>query len=193
LSAETGLDPGRVASTGPFDYAAALKACAAGDRAALRRLYERDAAQLLGMAQRIVRRRDLAHDVLHDAFVQIWTRARTFDPRRGSGRAWIFAIVRHRALNLVRDARFETGFDPAALESLADPLPAAPDLLGRMADQEALRRCLGELDERRRTCLLLAYLEGLSHVQIAERLQAPLGTVKAWIRRGLLALRDCLA
>jgi len=176
-----------------FDYEAALVACARGDRRALEALYTEEARQLVGVAQRIVRRRDLANDVVHDAFVQIWNRAATFDPRRGSGRAWIYAVVRHRALNMVRDERFETGLDETALAETPDPAEPVPDLLVRMAEHEALRRCLEALDEQRRTCILLAYTDGLSHTQIAERLRAPLGTVKAWIRRGLLSLRDCLA
>jgi RNA polymerase sigma factor (sigma-70 family) len=175
-----------------FDHTAALRACAAGDRRGLEEIYEVEAAQLLALAQRIVRRRDLAHDVVHDAFVQIWQRSSTFDPARGSGRTWIYAIVRHRALNLVRDARFETELDETVLDR-PDPGPSPATLFEQMTENDALRRCLEALDEGRRRCLLLAYMDGLSHAQIAERLRAPLGTVKSWIRRALLALRDCLA
>jgi RNA polymerase sigma-70 factor (ECF subfamily) len=176
-----------------FDHAGALVACARGDRRALEAIYAAESRQLLGVAQRIVRRRDLAHDVLHDAFVQIWSRAGTFDPARGSGRAWIYAVVRHRALNMIRDARFETALDETGYAETPDPAEAAPDLLVRMSEHDALRRCLEALDPQRRACILMAYSEGLSHTQIALRLTAPLGTVKAWIRRGLLSLRDCLA
>ena len=85
-----------------FDYDAALGACARGDRDALRRLYEREAPRLLGVALRIVRDRALAEDVLHDAFVNIWSRASSFDAGRGEGRGWIFSVVRNAALNRVR-------------------------------------------------------------------------------------------
>lgn len=175
-----------------LDHAAAILACAAGDRAALRRLYDAEAGQLLAVALRIVRRRDLAQDIVQDAFVQVWTRAASFDPTRGSARGWLYAIVRHRALNTLRDGRFETALDDVALAATPDPAPLAPAILERLAENAALRRCLEALEETRRQCLLLAYGEGLTHSQIADRVGAPLGTVKAWIRRGLLTLRACL-
>ena len=182
----------RAGSPSSFDYDAAIRACAAGDRGALRRLYEAEAARLLGVALRIVRRRDLADDVVHDAFVLIWNRAATFDPARGSGRAWIYTIVRNRSLNLVRDERFEHTADAADLERLAEGQGEAWTALERLGERSALKRCLELLEERRRDSILLAYVEGLSHTQIAARLSVPLGTVKAWIRRSLLALRECL-
>ena len=86
-----------------FDYESALAGCAARDVTALRRLYEHAAPYLLGVAVRIVRDRALAEDVLHDAFVKVWSHAHTFDPARGAARGWLFSLVRHQALNLVRD------------------------------------------------------------------------------------------
>ena len=174
-----------------FDYEAALSACARGDAAALRALYEREAPRLLGVATRVLRRRDLAEDAVHDAFVQIWQKSHSFDPERGSARGWIHTVVRHRAITVMRGLHHEHPLDPAALEEMPD---AASDLAGLTAqvDAEALARCLEALDLPRRTCIALAYVDGYSHAQIAARLNAPLGTVKAWIRRALHALRQCL-
>src|SRR4051794_10921326 len=90
-----------------FYYDAALHACAKGDQRALQRLYEQDGRHLLGVALRIVRRRDVAEDVLHDAFVSIWQKAVSFDPQRGAARGWIFTIVRHQALNTLRSRERE--------------------------------------------------------------------------------------
>ncbi|ODN71782.1 ECF RNA polymerase sigma factor SigK [Methylobrevis pamukkalensis] len=88
-------------------HAEAIRACAAGDRAALRRLYEHEASRMLGIAIRILRRRDLAEEAVQDAFLQVWRKADGFDAARGNGRAWLYAIVRNRALNILRDGRRE--------------------------------------------------------------------------------------
>ncbi|MBW4550724.1 MAG: sigma-70 family RNA polymerase sigma factor [Aphanocapsa sp. GSE-SYN-MK-11-07L] len=176
-----------------FDHAAALIACARGDRNALRQLYEQEASQLIGVAMKILQRRDLADEVVQDAFVQIWHKAATFDPKRGSGRGWIFSVVRYRALNTLRKTAREVAVDDEML--LSKQPDTATDLLDRLSratEAEALKRCLEQLETPKKQSILLAYVNGYSHPQIAAQLQAPLGTVKAWIRRGLLALRECL-
>lgn len=177
----------------PFDHAAELEACARRDPSALRRLYEREAGFLLAVALRIVRRREVAADVLHDSFLDIWQRAGSFDRSKGAARAWIASIVRYRALKHVRGAGRERDFDPEEHSHEAD---GAPDQLASLElSQEAarLRGCMGQLEPERRRAILLAYADGLSHAEIASRLGAPLGTVKAWIRRSLLALKECLS
>jgi len=175
-----------------FDYERTLAACARGETGALRELYERDAAWLMGVAMRLVHRRELAAEVLHDAFVQIWQKAHTFDPNLGSGRGWIFSVVRNRALTTLRRDSREIATDESAFEDAADPSADPLADLTRSTEAQALHRCLLALDEQRRRCILLAYMDGLTQQQIADRLRAPLGTVKAWIRRGLIALKECL-
>lgn len=174
------------------DHAEALLACARGDRAALRWLFDAEAGRLVGVAARILRRRDLAEEAVQDAFVQIWRRAATFDPAKGSARGWIYTIVRHRALNILRDSGREDLMEPADLDTLRDADPVAEAWEG-LDHAGRLRACLEALDEMKRRCVLLAHVEGLTHGEIAGRLGAPLGTVKAWVRRGLGALRECLA
>lgn len=173
-----------------FDYESTVEACARGDAAALQALYARESRWLLGVAQRIVRDRDAAHDVLQDAFVQIWQRASTFDRRLGSARGWIYTVVRHKALDECRRAQREL---PAGdlLEELSHQ--AAPAAVPVAADADSLSRCLDALEANKRDCIVSAFVEGLTHEQIAARLAAPLGSVKSWIRRGLLSLRECLA
>lgn len=180
-----------------FDHDAALQACARGDSEALRRIYERESRYLLGVALRIVRDRATAEDVLHDAFVTIWSRASSFDAGRGAGRGWIYSLVRHAALNRMRDGARETVLDePAAAHQDAQSALAAwqdsGDELARHAALGRLGHCLDGLEPARRACLLHAYVDGCTHSEIAARVQAPLGTVKAWIQRGLRALRECM-
>ncbi len=176
-----------------FDYEAALEACARGERFALNALYRQEARRLLGVAQRIVGDRDSAHDVLQDAFVQIWQRATSYQRTLGSARGWVYTVVRHRALDTVRRAGREI--------SVGDDLDALSDAhQSRQADDPAsahdtaaLNHCLEALDERRRECILYAFVEGYTHEQIATKLSTPVGTVKSWIRRGLQALKECLS
>ena len=180
-----------------FDHDAALMACAHGDRDALRRIYERESRYLLGVALRIVRDRAAAEDVLHDAFVSIWSRASSFVASRGAGRGWIYSVVRHAALNRVRDSAREATLDePAAAHHDTQAALAAwntsGDELARHAALGRLGHCLDGLEPTRRSCLLYAYIDGCTHGEIAQRVQAPLGTVKAWIQRGLRALRECM-
>lgn len=173
-----------------FDYESTVEACARGDAAALHALYARESRWLLGVAQRIVRDRDAAHDVLQDAFVQIWQRASTFDRRLGSARGWVYTVVRHKALDECRRAQRELPAGDLLEELSAQAAPAAPAIA---ADADTLSRCLDALEANKRDCIVSAFVEGLTHEQIAARLAAPLGSVKSWIRRGLLSLRECLA
>jgi RNA polymerase sigma-70 factor (ECF subfamily) len=177
---------------GGFAYEAALQACAAGDRRALQTLYDHEAARMLGVAMRLLRRQSLAEDAVHDTFVQIWNKAQTFDPALGAGRSWMYAILRNRALNMLR-AEDRLDF----VEDLEHPAAAVehenPEaVLSKLSDASALKRCLEQLEPNRRAAILQAYLRGLTHAEIAGSLGAPVGTVKSWIRRGLLSLRECL-
>lgn len=171
-----------------FDYQACLAACARGDQRALRQLYAEDSSRLLGVALRIVRDKALAEDVVHDAFIKVWRGAGSFDPSRGSARGWVFSITRHLALNAVRNHAREV-----ALGDEHEQLAAAHDSFEFSAREGQVYRCLEQLDPTRRTCILHAYVDGFSHSEIARKLDTPLGTVKAWIKRSLVALRECMA
>ncbi len=174
-----------------FDYESTVEACARGDSAALRALYEREARWLLGVAQRILRDRDQAHDVLQDAFLQIWQKAGSYQRALGSARGWVYTVVRHRALVEARRSGRET---PAGddIEALADASSVRDNHVSPVCDAESLERCLEGLEPSRRQCIVQAFVEGYTHEQIAKSLATPVGTVKSWIRRGLLALKECL-
>jgi len=175
------------------EHAALLRACGRGDRAALHAIYEREAAAMIGAALRIVKRRELAEEIVHDAFVQIWRHAARFDPALGEGRAWMFAIVRNRAINALRDSGREHTVPDEEIAAFIDLGNDGAKAFDRLAEGSALKRCLERLEPRRRAGVLLAYIEGLSHGEIAARLGVPLGTAKSWITRSLAELRECLA
>lgn len=185
-------------TAGEFDYEATLAACARGERNALHALYTQEGARLLGVVRRIVRDRALAEDIVHDACVNIWTHAAAFDPTRGSARGWIYSVARHLALNAVRDGQREVVVDEdtaAALDARAsvDAWHDMADAFAWQASAGRIAHCLEQLEPVRRNCVLHAYVDGFSHGEIARRLDAPLGTVKAWIKRSLAALRECMA
>ena len=177
----------------PFDYESAVLACARGERFALQALYERESAWLLGVATRIVRRRELAEDVLHDAFVQVWRHAGSYQPALGSARGWLYTIVRHRALREVRGEARAAVLDPADVAEIADARQVdAGDGTERGLDADALERCLQQLEQARRDCVMHAFVDGYTREQIATRLQTPLGTVKSWIAQPA-SWRECMA
>ncbi len=167
-----------------------LRSCAEGDRTAFRRLYELQSPRLYGLALRLLQQPALASDAVHDAFVQVWRGAARFDPSRNAGEAWLASLLRYRAIDILRRrSREQYGIER---RDEADDAPDAFDRLAGQADSESLRRCLQELEDAQRRAIVLAFLDGLSHVELASRLRSPLGTVKSWVRRGLVSLRRCL-
>lgn len=177
----------------PFadDTATLLHRCAHGDRSAFRTLYDRCGAKLHGVALRITRQASLAADATQEAFVQVWQQAHRFDPERGSADAFLVTLVRYRALDIVRRTSREiSGYEGEEQED------ESPDALSRLVSSSegvALKRCLERLETDRRKMVMMAFVDGLSHSDLAQKLSMPLGTVKSAIRRSLLSLRECLA
>lgn len=169
-----------------------IQSCAAGERAALKQIMDTEGGRMLGVARRMLRREDLAEDAVQECFVLLWRKSHQFDAERGHAKAWIYTILRNRCLTLLRRADPETSFDPAETEKASDAalLETAYNRLERTHD---LRICLDALDPHKRMAILSSYILGYSHGEIAGRMGAPLGTVKAWVRRGLLLLRECLS
>ena len=167
---------------------AAIARCAAGERAALRVIYDIEAGRMVGVARRMLRRQDLAEEAVQDAFMRLWRSARTYDPQKGAARSWLYAILRNCALTILRDESRFTADEGAAGEAA----PMTENALTRLPENSALRRCLERLDAPRRTVVVLAYVHGLSHGELAGRLGVPLGTVKSWVRRSLISLQECM-
>ncbi|HET9624257.1 MAG TPA: sigma-70 family RNA polymerase sigma factor [Kofleriaceae bacterium] len=165
---------------------ALVAAMARGERAALAALYERHSSLLLGLALRIVREKREAEDLLHDVFLEAWRSAKDFDPKRGRVRTWLAVRMRSRALDLQKSARVSRNTGDGGLDLMVDDGETSNPDHGRV------RSALAQLAQEQRKVLELAYFEGLSCTEIAERVAIPVGTVKSRIAAGLDRLRSGL-
>ena len=171
--------------------AALLGRCAQADGEALRSLYDSVSPILFACLVRMLRRRAVAEEALQDVFVTIWQRAGQYRPERGRALAWIMAIARYRAIDLLRRERFAPEFVPQDSDAY-DASSEHVDESNSWAPRTALfEHCFGLLAGEQRKCLELAFVGGSSHADIARIMNSPLGTVKTWIRRGLQSLRAC--
>jgi RNA polymerase sigma-70 factor (ECF subfamily) len=166
----------------------------AGSAEAFERLYRLCAPLLMGVALRIVRRTELAEEVLHDSFTRIWQTAPSFDPLASRPVSWMVAIARNRALDIVasHDVSRVDAYDEEQADRLFDWSEGADDAEERRRSARWLRDCLSRLQATERQALVLAYQHGLSHAELAAQLEKPLGTVKSWLRRGMANLRHCM-
>ena len=173
--------------------AAAMARVAAGDRAALRIVYQATSAKLFGVCLRILKDRSEAEDVLQDVYVTVWRKAASFDPSRASPITWLVAIARNRSIDRLRAGAVSRRMDPIdAADEVSDPAPAALEQVEAAEQSGRLRTCLQELEERQSAAIRSAFLDGTTYEELAARMGVPLGTMKSWIRRGLLKLRACL-
>jgi RNA polymerase sigma-70 factor (ECF subfamily) len=169
----------------------ALARVAAGDRAALRIVYDLTAAKLFGVCLRISGDRESAEDILQDVYIKVWNRAGRFDAARASPITWLCAIARNTAIDARRaSGRVMQPIDEAA--DIADDRPTAPEWIE--ADQERSRivKCLGALNQQQGNAIRSAFYDGFTYAELAERMKVPLGTMKSWVRRGLIQLKACL-
>lgn len=179
--------------TQPKTPEAMILEIAQGERSALALLFETEAGRLLAIAQRILRRRDLAEEVVQETFLAIWRQASGFDPARGTARGWLTVMVRNRALNMLRDGARLDYEDTETLAELGDRTADARAAFEALSIKDAIRHCLSVLDASKREAILLCYVTGLNHGEAAATMKVPLGTVKSWVRRGVSALQECLS
>lgn len=169
-----------------------LGAVAQQDRRAFQRLYEQVSGRMFGLCRKLTGQPELAEEALQDSFIRIWHHAGEYHCERGSPMSWMMTIARYRTLDLIRSRKVHTGASNEVLDYMEDGR-AGPLEKSLMEDgNAALQGCLEELSPQQRDSVLLSYYRGFTHEELAEMLNTPMGTVKSWIRRGLLAIRRCL-
>ncbi len=170
----------------------ALARAGRGSQSALSEVYEATSAKLFGICLRILRDRAEAEDALQEIYLNVWRKAGTFDPDRASPITWLATLARNRAIDRLRSLGARPS-DPVELASaVADPSPDASALLETREAAGSLNRCMDELEAQRSDAIRTAFFGGATYGELAERASVPLGTMKSWIRRGLLQLRECL-
>lgn len=170
------------------DDAVLVRAIAEGDTAALESLYERHGSIVFGMVYRLLGDRQAAEECTQDAFVAVWRRAASYDEERSLVTTWLFAIARNRAVDAMR----RRAARPVELQeevAVSEHAPDAADLVADADGSSRVAQAMAELPDAQREVLVLAYFDGLSHTEIADRLALPVGTVKGRIRLALDRLR----
>jgi RNA polymerase sigma-70 factor, ECF subfamily len=163
---------------------------ATGDQGAFRLLYERTSGRLFAICLRIARNRTLAEDFLQEAYARVWERSPQFDPQRGGALAWMIALTRHHAIDVIRMRGREVLSADGTEFELPDPPALAP--IEAQMDYPVVSRALAALDEGPRRAIMHAYLDGMSYQEIGAALGVPVGTAKTWVSRGIAKLRRSL-
>lgn len=169
-----------------------LHQASAGDQVAFKALYTLSAGKLFAIGMQMLKRKDQAEEALQEAYIRIWHHAGEYHAERGEVGTWMAAIMRYRCLDrLRRNQKVGAGL-PLKGEDLSDEAPEPPELTARQEDAAKLHSCMSGLRQAQRQVISLAFLSGLSHREITQSVQQPLGTVKSLIRRGLQSLQRCL-
>lgn len=176
--------------TDPEQLRTWLAATGQEDAVAFRALYNAAAPKLFGFALRILRKRELAEEALQEGFVSIWHAAPQYQAGLAAPLTWMAAIVRNKALDILRRTDDTMELDDALLRDEASTPAEASEM---SSDARALASCMASLDGLQRLAIGLAFFHELSHSEVAQRMSLPVGTVKTWIRRGLEKLKQCLS
>jgi len=169
-----------------------LARCGMGDRRAFAALYQATSAKLFGICLRVLQDRTEAEDVLQDIYVKIWRNAGQYRVNGLSPMTWLITIARNAAIDRVRRRRAISG-DSDGIDLHADPTPGPEARAMAASDRMRLTDCLGELDERHAQAVQGAYLDAETYADLAARFDVPLNTMRTWLRRSLLKLRECLS
>lgn len=162
------------------------------DRRAFQQMYELISGRMYGVCLKLAGQRELAEEALQETFIQIWHHAREYHSDRGTPLGWMMTIARYRTLDLMRSRKVRQHAGEEHLEHVEDQRAGPLDESLRSAGATQLTGCLSELSDVQRDSILLSYYKGLTHDELSQALSSPIGTVKSWIRRGLIALKRCL-
>lgn len=178
-------------STTPQDITKLIMRVSMRDRGAFDLLYRNTSAKLFGVCLRVLSDRAEAEEALQEVYVKIWTKADRFAASELSPISWLVAIARNHCIDRLRSRRQNTT-DIDAARDIADPAPGPEARAMASGDMERIHACLEELDADRAAAVRGAYLSGDSYAELAERFSVPLNTMRTWLRRSLIKLRECL-
>lgn len=166
--------------------------CGLGDRQAFDRLYAATSAQLFGLCVRILKDRAFAEDALQEAFVRIWQRSGSYVQTGTSPMGWLVTVTRNVAIDRLRAEKGKGGETSLILDMIEAPDPNPEDVALARSEAQRITACFGELSADHADAVRGAYLDGQSYGDLAARFDVPLNTMRSWLRRGLLALKECL-
>ena len=176
--------------SGPDDL---LRRVARGDENAFSQLYEMLAPRVFGLARRVLRDPAQAEEVAQEALVEVWRTAARFDPAKGSATSWVLTITHRRAVDRVRSAQAGADRERRVLAASGEtPYDDVVETVTSNLEQQQVRRCLKGLTDLQREAITLAYYDGFTYREVAEKLDTALPTIKTRMRDGLIRLRDCL-
>jgi RNA polymerase sigma-70 factor (ECF subfamily) len=178
--------------TGAAELADLLARAAGGDRAAFKLLYDRTSAKLFGVIVRILGDGGDAEDVLQEVYVTAWRKAAEFDPARASPITWLATIARNRAIDRLRARAVRPAAPVEEAAEIADAAPGADALIDEARDAARVRQALAGLEPRHASAIRACYFEGLTYEALAAREGVPVGTLKSWVRRGLLRMKAAM-
>lgn len=169
-----------------------ISSVALGDRKAFNALYDATSAKLLGVCLRILHDRSAAEDAMQDAYIKIWKNADRFAVNGYSPMTWLITIARNTAIDRLRASKPTTDIEDYT-DTIAATGPTAEGSVIAAAEARRIAKCFSELEPTRSAAIKAAYLDGAAYADLAAKFNVPLNTMRTWLRRGLIALRDCMA
>lgn len=170
-----------------------LGAVSQGDRGAFEKLYSATSGQMYAVCLKILSRPELAEEALQEAYIRIWHNAGDYQRGKGTVLTWMIAIARYRALDLLRYHKIRPEDAFSEDNTTVSQRDRRDDETASSEEKRNLERCMKELEEQQKQAIHLAYFNGFSHHEVTRHMEKPLGTIKSWIRRGLVSLQRCLA
>ena len=181
-----------ISTPSPQSLAEDLARCARGEQKALKHLYQLTSAKLYAVILRILKDKELSEDCLQQAFIKIWQASSSYNSSKAAPMTWMNTIARNQALDHLRKLNREPQMETETLDLQVDQSSTQEQMATDRQGSQEVHRCLKTLNDNQRRCLELSYFDGMTHQSLSDQLEVPIGTVKTWIRRGLMRLKECM-
>lgn len=181
-----------ISTPSPQSLAEDLARCARGEQKAFKHLYQLTSSKLFALILRILKDRELAEDCLQQVYIKIWQASSSYNSSKAAPMTWMNTIARNQALDHLRKLNREPQMETEALDLQVDQSSSQEQKMTETQNSQQVHRCLRTLNDNQRRCLELSYFDGMTHQNLSNQLEVPIGTVKTWIRRGLMRLKECM-